>query len=82
MGWTFAGNPVNVGETTGLLVFTSPFAPELDNITVASGLAGGSALDSVASPSDRLFQHDIPEPTSVVLIMACSVAAICTRKSR
>jgi hypothetical protein len=82
MAWFFNGNELHVGDMSSLLVFSSPFGPEFDFLQVNSGLAGPVVSPLVASPSDRLFQFDIPEPTSLMLIMACSIAAACTRKSR
>lgn len=83
MAWQFGGNAVNVGETTGLLVFNSPFAPEFDHLTVASGLAGATVLNSVASPSDRLFQFDIPEPASLAMgLMSCFGLLLRSRRTR
>ncbi|MDZ4657264.1 MAG: PEP-CTERM sorting domain-containing protein [Bythopirellula sp.] len=66
MSWTFAANPVGAGDTSGLLVFTSPFAPEFDHMTVVSGLAAGTAFNGVASPSVRIFQNDVPEPNTLI----------------
>jgi hypothetical protein len=82
MAWFFDGNELQVGDASSLLVFSSPFAPEFDFLQVNSGLAGPVVSPLVASPSDRLFQFDIPEPTSVALALACSVAMFCTRKVR
>lgn len=82
MAWFFNGNELQVGDSSSLLVFSSPFAPEFDFLQVNSGLAGPPVSPLVASPSDRLFQFDIPEPSSLVLVLACAVATICARKSR
>ncbi len=71
MGWIF-GNDIDVGDTSPILVFTSPFAPELDFLQVRSGLASPSPSPLVASPSDRLVRFDIPEPSSVLLgLLGC-----------
>ena len=70
MAWFFNGTELHVGDTSSLLVFTSPFAPELDYLSVQSGLAGSFPL--VASPSDRIFEFDIPEPSSLLLgLLGC-----------
>ena len=82
MAWFFNGPGLVIGDVSPLLVFSSPFAPEFDFLQVNSGLAGPAVSPLVASPSDRLFQFDIPEPSSFVLAFVCSVAAFCTRKSR
>jgi len=72
MAWFFNGTELQVGDTSSLLVFTSPFAPEFDFLQVNSGLAGPSPSPLVASPSDRLFQFDIPEPSSILLgLLGC-----------
>jgi hypothetical protein len=72
MAWFFNGTQLQVGDTSSLLVFTSPFAPEFDFIQVNSGLAGPVVSPLVASPSDRLFQFDIPEPSSLLMgLMGC-----------
>ncbi len=67
MAWFFNGTELQVGDTSSLLVFTSPFAPEFDFLQVNSGLAGPSPSPLVASPSDRLFQFDVPEPSSLLM---------------
>jgi hypothetical protein len=82
MVWFFEGTELLVGDTSSFLVFRSPFAPELDFLQVNSGLAGPAVSPLVASPSDRLFQFDIPEPSSLMLGLLCSVALIGRRKSR
>jgi hypothetical protein len=82
MAWFFNGTELQMGDTSSLLVFNSPFAPEFDFLQANSGLAGPVVTALAASPSDRLFQFDIPEPASVALIVACSVAIFCTRKVR
>ncbi len=73
MAWFFNNSelpPLGVGNTSSLLVFTSPFAPEFDFLQVNAGLAGPSPSPLVASPSDRIFQNDIPEPSSILLGLA------------
>jgi hypothetical protein len=59
------------GDSSSLLVFTSPFAPEFDFLQVNSGLAGPAVSPLAASPGGRLF---IPEPASVTIALACSAA--------
>jgi hypothetical protein len=82
MGWIF-GNDLDVGDTSPILIFTSPFAPELDFLQVSSGLASPSPSPLVASPSDRLFQFDIPEPSSLAMGLLCSLGLLLkARKSR
>jgi hypothetical protein len=70
MAWFFNGAELHAGDTSSLLVFTSPFAPEYDFIQVNSGLAGPVVSPLVPSPSNRLF---VPEPCSWALgLLACS----------
>lgn len=80
MAWFFNGTELQVGDTSSLLVFTSPFAPEFDFMQVNSGLAGPVVSPLVASPSDRLFQFDIPEPSSLALGLLCCVGVLLARK--
>ena len=63
MAWFFNGTELQVGDTSSLLIFTSPRAPEFDFIQLNSGLAGPAVSPLVASPGGRL----IPEPSSAVL---------------
>jgi hypothetical protein len=65
MAWFFNGTELQVGDTSSLLVFTSPNVPEFDFLAVNSGLAGPANFPLVGSPSDLLFE--IPEPTSCLL---------------
>ena len=74
MAWFFGGAELGIGDVSGLLVFTSSFAPEFDFMQVNSGLAGPVVSPLVASPSDRLFEFDIPEPASLTLALACATA--------
>ncbi len=67
MAWFFNGTELHPGDTSSLLIFTSPFAPELDFLQVNSGLAGPIPSPLVASISDRIFQFDIPEPNTLAL---------------
>jgi hypothetical protein len=84
MAWFFNGTELQVGDTSSLLVFTSPFAPEFDFLQVNSGLAGPVVSPLVASPSDRLFQFDlsIPEPATAALSFLAGLALFLRRKSR
>ncbi len=82
MAWFFNGSELLVGDTSSLLVFTSPFAPEFDFLQVNSGLAGPVVSPLVASPSDRLFQFDIPEPSSLVLGLFSVGLFFSARKTR
>jgi hypothetical protein len=82
MAWFFNGSELVAGDSSSLLIFTSPFAPEFDFLQVNSGLAGPAVSPLVASPSDRLFQFDIPEPSSLALVIACSMILAGARKSR
>jgi hypothetical protein len=82
MAWFFNGTELQVGDTSSLLVFTSPFAPEFDFLHVNSGLAGPVVSPLVASPSDRLFQFDIPEPASLLLGLFGTMAVACKPRTR
>lgn len=81
MAWFFEGTELQVGENSSLLVFTSPFAPEFDFLLVNSGLAAQFPSPLVASPSDRLFQFDVPEPASVALGLSAFVGLLLVRSS-
>jgi hypothetical protein len=83
MAWFFEGTELQVGENSSLLVFTSPFAPEFDFLLVNSGLAAQFPSPLVASPSDRLFTFDIPEPTSLAMgLMSCFGLLLRSRMTR
>lgn len=69
MAWFFNGSELQAGDTSSLLIFTSPRAPEFDFLQVNSGLAGPVVSPLVASPSDRIFQFDVPEPNSIALVL-------------
>lgn len=64
MAWFFNSGELHVGDTSDLLLFTSPFLPEFDFLQVNSGLAGPVVSPLVASPSDRRV---VPEPSSLAL---------------
>jgi len=81
MAWFFNGAELLVGDTSSLLVFTSPFAPEFDFIQVNSGLASQFPPPLVASPSDRL-PRIVPEPVSSVLALSAYLALRGVRRTR
>lgn len=66
MAWNFSS--ITAGEKSRILVFSSIFAPQLDQLMVMSGLASEIPSPLVASISDRLFTNEIPEPASLVLL--------------
>lgn len=82
MAWFFEGSELQIGDTSSLLVFTSPFAPELAFMQVNSGLAGPLVSPLVASPSDRIFTSEIPEPSTIALLFACVAAGLLRKCSR
>jgi hypothetical protein len=68
MAWFFNGTELHVGDTSNLLIFSSPFLPEFDFLQLNSGLAGPVVSPLVASPSDR----PVPEPVAGALtLIAC-----------
>ena len=77
MAWFFDGTELEVGDTSSLLVFSSPFAPEFGFLQVNSGLAGAPVSPLVASPGDRR----IPEPSSLALAVAFSAVALRRRRT-
>jgi hypothetical protein len=79
MAWFFNGSELLPGDTSSLLIFTSPYSPEFDFLQANSGLAGPAVSPLVASPSDRLF---IPEPGSLALALLGSVAVFRSRRFR
>jgi hypothetical protein len=64
MAWYFSGSSFLPGNTSSLLVFTSPYLPEFDFLQVNSGLAGAPVSPLVASIGTR----PIPEPSSLAAI--------------
>ena len=76
MAWFFAGTELHVGDTSNLLVFTSPFLPEFDFLQANSGLAGPPVSPLVASPRDR----PVPEPAAGALALLASLGLL--RRSR
>ncbi|MEX0613318.1 MAG: hypothetical protein WD738_06120 [Pirellulales bacterium] len=74
MLWTYLPPPANLltaGEKSPILVFSSPFAPQLDTMQVNSGIASPNPSPLVASISDRIFENEIPEPASLALVLFC-----------
>ena len=82
MAWFFDGSALQVGDTTGLLVFSSPFAPELDSMQISSGLASPSPSPLVASISDRIYDNNIPEPSSIALLLIGTLGLAGGRRKR
>ena len=80
MAWFF-DSLLQPGDTTALLVFTSPFAPILDNLQLSSGLASPTPSPQVASISDRIYEQGVPEPSSVALLLMGSVIALGRRRA-
>ena len=72
MAWFFNGGEIQIGETSDLLVFTSPFLPEYDFLQVNSGLAGPAVSPLVASIGDRR----VPEPSSLALGLVASLGLL------
>ncbi len=66
MAWFFNGTELAAGDTSSLLVFTSPYSPEYDFLQVSSGLAGPGVSPLVASPSDR----QVPEPSIGLAVLS------------
>jgi hypothetical protein len=82
MAWFFGGTELDPGDSSSLLVITSPNIPEYDFLTVASGLAAQAVPPLVASPSAILGDPNVPEPSTVVLALACVLPFIANRRSR
>jgi hypothetical protein len=77
MAWFFNGTELHVGDSSALLLFTSPFLPEFDFMQVNSGLAGPPVSPLVASPSDRA----VPEPATAALGL-CAALGLLLRRQR
>jgi PEP-CTERM motif len=71
MLWSFGPGAglLNAGDKSPILVFSSPFGPQLDTMQLSSGLAGPIPSPMVGSISDELFMGEIPEPASLALLM-------------
>lgn len=79
MVWSFAGNELLPGDSSSLLLFTSPYAPEYDFLAVASGLAAQPVSPLVPSPGNRLGPG-IPEPGTLVLALTCGLLLLAKRR--
>lgn len=77
MAWFFDGVEPQVGDSSSLLVFTSPNTPEYDFIQVNSGLAGPVVSPLVASPGRLLY---VPEPASLLLVAILGLSVAVRRK--
>ncbi|QDV80785.1 hypothetical protein K2D_44150 [Planctomycetes bacterium K2D] len=82
MDWFFQNAELQAGDVSGLLMFSSPFMPEYDFLQVNSGLAGPVVSPLVASPSDRPFEVNVPEPSAVALALACTAAVLGCKRRR
>lgn len=80
MFWLFNGSELQAGDTSSLLVFTSTFAPEFDFLQVNSGTAGAPVSPLTASPSDRIFQHQVPEPSTGIALLLCALGTLSLRR--
>lgn len=82
MAWFFGGTELDPGDSSSLLVFTSPNIPEYDFLTVASGLGAPAVPPLVASPSAILGDPNVPEPSTLLLAVACGLPFLSGRRSR
>jgi hypothetical protein len=75
MVWFFNGSELDPGDTSSILIFSSPNAPEFDFLQANSGLAGPVVSPLVGSPSNLLF---VPEPAALLLGLfgCCSLLAV------
>jgi hypothetical protein len=76
MVWFFNGSELDPGDTSSILVFSSPNAPEFDFLQVSSGLAGPVVSPLVGSPSNLIF---VPEPAALLLGLIGGVALLTAR---
>jgi hypothetical protein len=85
MLWLFLpppdANMLQAGEKSSILVYSSIFAPQFDTLQLNAGLVGPFPSPLVASISDRLFTFEIPEPTSLVLVVLGVGAAFAGRRA-
>ena len=82
MAWFFGGTELHPGDSSSLLLFTSPNIPEFDFLTVVSGLASQVVPPLVASPSAILGDPNVPEPSTLLLVFACVLPFLAGRRSR
>ena len=81
MAWFFDGTELAPGDSSSLLLFTSPNAPEYSFLTVFSGIAAQFPPPLVPSPG-RLVGNEIPEPSTLLLALACGLPMLVNRRSR
>lgn len=80
--WSF-GTPVGAGDTSAILVITSPSEPEFDTLQLASGIAGPSPSPMVPSLTDSIGQfREVPEPASLGLLLAVGFGSLSRRRIR
>jgi hypothetical protein len=82
MAWFFGGTELDPGDSSSLLVFTSPNIPEFDFLSVASGLASQAVPPLVGSPSAILGDPNVPEPSTLFLVVACVLPFLTGWRSR
>lgn len=82
MVWTWVADLVNAGESSPILVYTSPFAPELDTMQLSSGVASPMPSPLVASIGSRIVDMEIPEPAALVLLSLGGIALAASRRVR
>jgi hypothetical protein len=82
MAWFFPGKELHAGDSSSLLVFTSPNIPEYDFLTVMSGLASQPIPPLVGSPSSIVGDPNVPEPSALILALACGLPFLSKRRSR
>jgi len=73
--WNWPAATLSVGEVSDVLYYTSPFAPQRDQVSAKAGFvadAGQSSADGFASP--------IPEPASFLLLGAAGVLLAVRRR--
>jgi hypothetical protein len=80
MLWEYLGPSLAAGGKSPIMVFSSPFAPQLDALNVSSGVATTLVSPLVASIGDRIFQNDVPEPATISLLGLAAVAFVPRRR--